>query len=64
MSSRDDLRRLVDELQATVDTTRTELAKEFPEPAIVRDPSGRYILLDALTVLINAQTALVRAGGD
>lgn len=58
----DRLRDAVNELQLTVDHIHHRLAEDsFVPPALAQDPNGRYILMDALTALVNGYAALERA---
>jgi hypothetical protein len=71
----DALRHTVTLLAKSYDRTRADLAKEIErfhtglqaEPEDMRDQHGRYILLDALTALVQAQTVIAateqRQGG-
>lgn len=55
----DRLRDAVNELQLTVDHIHHRLAEDsFVPPALAQDPHGRYILMDALTALVNGYAAL------
>ena len=52
-------RELDRELEQTIRAVEADLeAHGFPHPRIVRDTSGRYIMLDALTALANLRAAL------
>lgn len=56
------LRDAVNELQLTVDHIHHRLAEDsFVPPALAQDQNGRYILMDALTALVNGYAALERA---
>lgn len=63
------LRRSAVTLQATYDHTRNRLIEQLDrdgltgvhEPEDIRDANGRYILLDALTAVVLANTALATA---
>lgn len=37
---------------------------EGTEPLEAQDPNGRYVLVDALTVLVSARTALVQSWAE
>lgn len=63
---RTDLANALARLEAVYDLTRRELAEEIARdpywkaiPEQMKDSSGRYILLDALTAIVQARTALV-----
>jgi hypothetical protein len=63
------LRRTVQLLTESYERTRAELAREIEQfhtglalqPEDMRDNHGRYILLDALTALVQANTVLANA---
>jgi hypothetical protein len=50
----------VGRLETAYEAARADLERQFPEaaPEEIRDPNGRYVLLDALTALVQAQTPL------
>ena len=60
----DRLAEVADRLEAAYEATRAQLERDFADtgfsPEEIRDPNGRYILLDALTALVEARTALAR----
>jgi hypothetical protein len=63
---RTDLENVLTRLEAVYDLTRRELAEEIARdphwgaiPEQMKDSSGRYILLDALTAIVNGRTALL-----
>jgi hypothetical protein len=66
------LRRTTAALQATYDRAREDIVQELEhsgaaeafQPEEIRDPTGRYILLDALTALVQANTVLAAADND
>lgn len=60
-SNFEDLRAAVEVLQAAYDKARQEMAVIWDDPMIVKDPNGRYVLLDALTALVNARSSLANA---
>jgi hypothetical protein len=65
----EDLAALVRELQDAYEVCRADILDQMGrfehtrdlDPLQARDPNGRYLLLDALTALVNASTALVAA---
>ncbi len=64
---RDALRTTVDRLEAAYAKAREQLAAELAtgawrlcEPEEMRDANGRYILLDALTAIVQARTTLAQ----
>jgi hypothetical protein len=65
-----ELRAAVARLEATYDKARADLVRGIErdgyhfDPEDARDSNGRYILLDALTVLVQAHTALATAQPD
>lgn len=66
MSYLDELRGSVESLKAAYELRREELLAEnddqyYRDPTYWQDTNGRSILLDALTALVNAQTAIVNA---
>lgn len=70
MSIEEDLRATVSRLEAAYEAARQHLEQWAPqaglnewgtEPYLVTDQDGRYILLEALIGLANAQTALLNA---
>ncbi len=62
MTNLDQLRQSVDQLQQAFDRDFAHLSEQWPnEEMLVRTTDGRFILLDALTALVNARTALARA---
>lgn len=54
-----ELRAAVELLEQAYAAARERLAQDFPEPLLVKDPNGRYVLLDALTALVTARSALL-----
>lgn len=58
-----DLAALVDALTDAVDAVREDLRLQYPNvrPELVRDTSGRYVLVDALAAVAVAQAALIRS---
>lgn len=68
-SPREALRRTVHLLTESYERTRADLAREIEQfhtglalqPEDMRDNHGRYILLDALTALVQAQAVLATA---
>ena len=56
------LREALARLEEAHEKVKIELIKEFPhiDPYLVRDPNGRYILLDALTKIVEAYNVLGR----
>jgi hypothetical protein len=50
----------VSRLEVAYETARADLERQFPgaAPEEIRDPNGRYVLLDALTALVQAQAVL------
>jgi hypothetical protein len=61
MSYSDDLRECLGHLAEAYDSAKANIEKNHPgiNPLIIQDVNGRLILLDSLTAIVNAQTALV-----
>lgn len=55
MTPAEELQDAVDQLQTAYDTAASEVSLQ------ARTPDGRYVLLDALTALVNGRAALVTA---
>lgn len=62
--SRSDLRHTARLLEAAYDQARSDLMRDIErdglhfDPEVIRDHNGRFILLDALTALVQAHTVL------
>ena len=63
-----ELRKAVAELEGLYGAIKRDLDSRktifYTDSALAQDPNGRYILLDALTAVVNAKAALVLAGGE
>jgi hypothetical protein len=65
----EELAAYVSELVRAYETTRADVEDQMGrfehtrdlDPIVARDTQGRYLLLDALTAIVNAQTALLVA---
>lgn len=58
-----DLRAAVEVLQLAYDKARWQLSESgYPDPLVVIDTNGRYVLLDAAVALVNARAALALSG--
>jgi len=59
----EDLRKAVELLQDAYERAYEDTRKWLPEPRslLAQTSDGRYILLDALTALVDARTVLARA---
>lgn len=55
------LRTVVEKLEVVHEKIAADLTKEFPEhdPYVIKDSTGRYILLESLTAIANARAALL-----
>lgn len=60
---RADLERVVERLEQVYEDRRADLAERFSDPDLVTDEHGHYILLDALTAIVAARTALLGLDG-
>ncbi|WP_433233773.1 hypothetical protein [Actinomadura nitritigenes] len=59
MTTSERLRTTIERLEAAYERDRAELVEEgYGDPELVRDTSGRFVLLDALTAIVNARAAL------
>lgn len=63
MTNIDTLTKVVTALEAAHEQARADLEARMPDvdPYQVVDTSGRFVLLDTLTALVNARTALAHA---
>lgn len=59
MSLVEELRKTAELLEEAYLMARERMERDFPEPLLVKDPNGRYVLLDALTALAAARSALL-----
>lgn len=60
MNHVDQLRASTAQLRTAYEHTHQRLAADFEEPLAVTTIDGRYILLDALTALVQAETVLAQ----
>lgn len=59
MSAVGELRSAVELLEEAYAAARERLARDFPDPLRVTDTNGRSVLLEALTALVTARSALL-----
>lgn len=60
MADVEELRHALDELEECYEAVRDKLIADFPNinPCLIRDTSGRYILIDSLTTIVQVRSAL------